>query len=158
MLSSNEESSEWPSNRRPIDRDTCQSYRPPGGASTDSDGISAQSRGVDSLFPAQPVGYINDFANLIDPATEAALDTLVQRLKAATGAEVVAVTLPSIGQYEGPEVALAIGRRWGVGAKADPGDPRRNAGSWCCWSFLARTTSPEPDTSASRWGTASRES
>jgi uncharacterized protein len=91
-------------------------------------GISAQSRGVDSVFPARPVGYINDFANLIDPATEAALDTLVQRLKAATGAEVVAVTLPSIGQYEGPDVALAIGRRWGVGAKADPGDPRRNAG------------------------------
>ncbi|HEY8197306.1 MAG TPA: TPM domain-containing protein, partial [Gemmatimonadales bacterium] len=91
-------------------------------------GISAQSRGVDSVFPARPVGYINDFANLIDPATEAGLDTLVQRLKAATGAEVVAVTLPSIGHYEGPDVALAIGRRWGVGAKADPGNPSRNAG------------------------------
>jgi uncharacterized protein len=91
-------------------------------------GISAQNRGVDALFPAQPVGYINDFAGLLDPSTEATLDTLVQRLKAATGAEVVAVTLPSIGQREAPEVALAIGRRWGVGAKADPGDPRRNAG------------------------------
>ncbi|MBA3444404.1 MAG: TPM domain-containing protein, partial [Gemmatimonadales bacterium] len=88
----------------------------------------AQSRGVDTLFPAQPVGYINDFAGLIDPASEAALDTLVQRLKAATGAEVIAVTLPTIGQRDEAEVALAIGRRWGVGAKADPGDPRRNAG------------------------------
>jgi uncharacterized protein len=87
-----------------------------------------QNRGVDTLFPARPVGYINDFAGLLDPSTEAALDTLVQRLKAATGAEVVAVTLPTIGQREAPEVALAIGRRWGVGAKADPGDPRRNAG------------------------------
>jgi uncharacterized protein len=91
-------------------------------------GISAQSRGVDSLFPAQPVGYINDFAGLLDPSTEARLDALVQRLKSATGAELVTVTLPSIGQREAPEVALAIGRRWGVGAKADPGDPRRNAG------------------------------
>jgi uncharacterized protein len=90
--------------------------------------ISAQSRGVDTLFPAQPVGYINDFAGLLDPSSEAALDTLVQRLKAATGAEVVAVTLPTIGQRDEAEVALAIGRRWGVGAKADPGDPRRNAG------------------------------
>jgi len=90
--------------------------------------LAAQSRGVDTLFPDQPVGYINDFAGLLDPSPEAALDTLVQRLKAATGAEVVAVTLPTIGQREAPEVALAIGRRWGVGAKADPGDPRRNAG------------------------------
>ena len=56
------------------------------------------------------------------------METLVQRLKAATGAEVVAVTLPTIGERDEAEVALAIGRRWGVGAKADPGDPRRNAG------------------------------
>jgi uncharacterized protein len=90
--------------------------------------LSAQTRGVDSLFPARPVGYINDFAGLMDPSSEAALESLVLRLKAATGAEVVAVTLPSIGDREAPEVALAIGRRWGVGAKADPGDPRRNAG------------------------------
>ena len=90
--------------------------------------LSAQTRGVDSLFPARPVGYINDFAGLVDPSSEAALEALVQRLKAATGAEVVVATLPSIGEREAPEVALAIGRRWGVGAKADPGDPRRNAG------------------------------
>jgi uncharacterized protein len=90
--------------------------------------ISAQTQGVDTLFPAQPVGYINDFAGLLDPSTEAELEALVQRLKAATGVEVVVATLPSIGDREAPEVALAIGRRWGVGAKADPGDPRRNAG------------------------------
>ena len=90
--------------------------------------LSAQSRGVDTLFPAQPVGYVNDFAGLVDPASEARLETLVQRLKAATGAEVVVATLPSIGQRDEAEVALAIGRRWGVGAKADPGDTRRNAG------------------------------
>ncbi len=90
--------------------------------------LPAQSRGVDSLFPAQPVGYINDFANLLDPGSEAALDTLVQRLKAATGAEVVAVTLSTIGRRDEAEVALAIGRRWDVGAKGEPGDPRRNAG------------------------------
>jgi uncharacterized protein len=91
-------------------------------------GLGAQSPGVDSLFPARPVGYVNDFADLLDPSSEAALDTLVQQLKAATGAEVVTVTLPTIGQRDEAEVALAIGRRWGIGAKADPGDPRRNAG------------------------------
>ncbi len=90
--------------------------------------MAAQTQGVDTLFPAQPVGYVNDFAGLLDPSTEAELEALVQRLKAATGAEVVVATLPSIGEREAPEVALAIGRRWEVGAKADPGDPRRNAG------------------------------
>jgi uncharacterized protein len=90
--------------------------------------LSAQTRGVDTLFPARPVGYINDFAGLMTPSSEVALESLVQRLKAATGAEVVAVTLPSIGEREAPEVALAIGRSWGVGEKADPGNPRRNAG------------------------------
>jgi uncharacterized protein len=90
--------------------------------------ISAQTQGVDTLVPAQPVGYINDFAGLLDPSTEDSLETLVQRLRAATGAEVVVVTLPTIGQRDEAEVALAIGRRWKVGARADPGDPRRNAG------------------------------
>ena len=90
--------------------------------------LAAQTPGVDTLFPAQPVGYINDFAGILDPAVEAELDNLVQRLKGATGAELAVVTLPSIGNREASEVALAIGRRWKVGAKAEIGDARRNAG------------------------------
>jgi uncharacterized protein len=38
------------------------------------------------------------------------------------------VTLPTIGDREASEVALAIGRKWQLGAKAQVGDPRRNAG------------------------------
>lgn len=90
--------------------------------------LAGQTRGVDALFPAQPVGYINDFAGILDPAVEAELDDLVRRLKTATGAEVAVVTLPSIGDREAAEVALAIGRKWKVGSKEDIGDPRRNAG------------------------------
>jgi uncharacterized protein len=88
----------------------------------------AQNRGVDTLFPPRPVGYVNDFAGILDPPTEAALDSLVRKLESATGAEIAVVTLPTIGEREEEEVALAIGRRWGVGAKAEVGDPRRNAG------------------------------
>src|SRR5688572_4943631 len=75
----------------------------------------AGQQGVDTLVPAQPVGYINDFAGLLDPSTEDSLETLVQRLRAATGAEVVVVTLPTIGQRDEAEVALAIGWRWKIG-------------------------------------------
>jgi uncharacterized protein len=90
--------------------------------------LSAQNRGVDSLFPATPAGYVNDFAGILDPPTEAALDSLARTVESATGAQIAVVTLPTIGDREEEEVALAIGRRWGVGAKAEVGDPRRNAG------------------------------
>jgi uncharacterized protein len=91
--------------------------------------LVAQRPSVDTLFPAQPVGYVNDFANVIDPESAAKMDDLIKRLQAATGAEIAVVTLPSIGDNDPAEVALAIGRRWRVGSKAEIGDPRRNAGS-----------------------------
>lgn len=88
----------------------------------------AQSRGVDTLFPAQPVGYVNDFASVLDPQSRAAMEELIERLRAATGAEIAVVTLPSIGDHDPAEVALAIGRKWGIGARREIGDPRRNSG------------------------------
>jgi uncharacterized protein len=88
----------------------------------------AQTRGVDSLIPAQPVGYVNDFASVLDAESAAKMEDLIQRLLAATGAEIAVVTLPSIGEREASEVALAIGRKWKVGSKAEIGDARRNAG------------------------------
>ena len=90
--------------------------------------VWAQSRGVDSLIPAQPVGYVNDLASVLDAESAAKMEDLIQRLRAATGAEIAVVTLPSIGDREAAEVALAIGRKWKVGSKAEIGDARRNAG------------------------------
>jgi uncharacterized protein len=92
-------------------------------------GLAAQSRGLDTLFPAQPVGYVNDFAGLMQPADTAALERLLRQLQSATGAELAVVTLPSIGDQDEADVAREIGRRWRIGAKADIGDPRRNAGA-----------------------------
>lgn len=88
----------------------------------------AQRPGVDTLFPAQPAGLVNDFASVIDPGSKAAMEDLILRLRAATGAELAVVTLPSIGEQDPAEVALALGRKWKVGAKAEVGDARRNAG------------------------------
>jgi uncharacterized protein len=90
--------------------------------------LSAQSRGVDTLFPAQPVGYVNDFAGVLDAESRSQMEQLIERLRGVTGAEIAVVTLPSIGDRDPAEIALAIGRRWKVGAKAELGDPRRNAG------------------------------
>ena len=88
----------------------------------------AQSPGIDRLFPAQPVGYVNDFASVIDPGSAAAMEDLITRLRSATGAEMAVVTLPTIEDYAPSDVGVAIIRRWGIGAKAQVGDVRRNAG------------------------------
>jgi uncharacterized protein len=88
----------------------------------------AQSAEVRGLVPAKPLGYVSDFASILDPAERERLDDLLARLRNATGAEVAVVTLPTIDDQDEGEVALAIGRAWGVGAKEDIGDPRRNAG------------------------------
>jgi len=88
----------------------------------------AQASDVTSLFPAHPTGYVTDAASLLDPATRDSLEDLLTRLRAATGAEVAVVTLPTIGDHDEAEVGLAIIRTWGVGARAKIGDARRNAG------------------------------
>ena len=94
----------------------------------------AQATAVDSLVPPQPVGYVNDFASVIPADAAQSMDDLIRRLQGVTGAELAVVTLPSIGDREASEVALAIGRKWKVGAKAEIGDPRRNAGLVFCSS------------------------
>jgi uncharacterized protein len=84
--------------------------------------------GIAQLFPAQPAGYLTDVAAVVDPASAARIDTIATRLRALTGAELAVVTLPTIKEYAPSDVALTIGRSWGVGAKGSIGDPRRNAG------------------------------
>ncbi len=88
----------------------------------------AQEPDVARLFPARPDGWVTDAAGVIDGASEARIEDLAERLRAATDAEIAVVTLPTIGDRGEAEVALAIGRAWGVGAKAEVGDPRRNTG------------------------------
>ncbi|HLG05333.1 MAG TPA: TPM domain-containing protein, partial [Gemmatimonadales bacterium] len=88
----------------------------------------AQGPEVSALFPAGPSGYVTDMARVLDPATAARITERAERLRQATGAEIAVAILPSIGDRAPVDVAVAIGRAWGVGARAEVGDPRRNAG------------------------------
>jgi uncharacterized protein len=87
-----------------------------------------QREGIARLFPAQPANYLTDQAGVVDVGAASAINELAARLRAATGAELAVVTLPTIGDYAPGDVALSIGRAWGVGAKAAIGDSTRNAG------------------------------
>jgi uncharacterized protein len=91
-------------------------------------GLLAQDSAARGLFPAQPTGFVTDAAGIVDQAAEARITDLAQRLKATTAAEIAVVTLPTIGERDEADVALEIGRAWGVGAASEIGDPTRNAG------------------------------
>ena len=91
--------------------------------------LLAGQEGARALFPAQPSGYLTDVAGVVDPASAAAIDELASRLRSATGAELAVVTLPTIEGRAPGDVALAILRSWGVGAKAEIGNKKRNAGA-----------------------------
>jgi uncharacterized protein len=90
--------------------------------------LPAQSPAVERLFPAQPTGYVTDAAGIVDAQAKADMESLLARLRTAAGVEIAVVTLPTIGEYDEADVALAIGRKWGVGARAAIGDSTRNAG------------------------------
>lgn len=75
-----------------------------------------------------PVGYVNDFANVLQPDAAARIDDLANRVNAATRGDMVVVTLPSLGGRPVEEVSLRLGREWKVGAGGAIGDQARNAG------------------------------
>lgn len=75
-----------------------------------------------------PRGYVNDFAGVIDAANAARIEQLAAYVRAHSGGEIAVVTMRDIGGRDVGDIALRIGREWGVGAKAPVGDRARNAG------------------------------
>ncbi len=75
-----------------------------------------------------PVGYVNDFAGIIDPASQRAMLAVIDEVRAKSRAEIVVVTLSDLEGRVPADVARDIGRQWGVGAQGGPGDRARNAG------------------------------
>jgi uncharacterized protein len=82
---------------------------------------------LQAAFPA-PVGYVNDFAHVLDSASVARMEAVIAELHQKTGGEIAVVTLPDIGDRAASDVAVQIGREWGVGAKGEAGDPAKNLG------------------------------
>src|SRR5436190_23415738 len=75
-----------------------------------------------------PVGFVNDFAGVLDSASIRHMDAVVREVREKTRGEIAVVTLPDIGDRAASDVAVQIGRQWGVGAKAEAGDPAKNLG------------------------------
>jgi uncharacterized protein len=75
-----------------------------------------------------PRGLVNDFANVIPAEDEARMERLIEAVRAGSRGEIAVVTLSDLEGRDVADVALRIGREWGVGAKAPVGDRARNAG------------------------------
>jgi len=75
-----------------------------------------------------PTGYVNDFAHVIDAAALARMEAVIDRVKEASGGEIVVVTLADLGGRAAIDVGRDIGRQWKVGAQGAAGDQRRNTG------------------------------
>ncbi len=56
------------------------------------------------------------------------MEAVIAEVREKTRGEIAVVTLPDIGDRSASDVALQIGRQWGVGAKGDAGDRAKNAG------------------------------
>ncbi|MBX5480157.1 MAG: TPM domain-containing protein, partial [Pyrinomonas methylaliphatogenes] len=75
--------------------------------------IRAQRSG--STFPA-PVGYVNDFAGVIDSQTAARLETLLRNLKERADIEFAVVTVRTTGGEDIFDYSLELARSWGIGS------------------------------------------
>src|SRR5258708_35811512 len=70
-----------------------------------------------------PRGYVNDFAGVLDVACVAHMERGITEVRDKTHGEIAVVRLPDIGDRAAADVALQIGRQWGVGAKGEAGAP-----------------------------------
>lgn len=73
---------------------------------------------VASDFPS-PVGYVNDFAGVIDSESKDAMETLIRRFREQAGIEIAVVTIPSLGGMPIEEYSIELARRWGIGQKKE---------------------------------------
>jgi uncharacterized protein len=85
--------------------------------------------------PPAPRGFsptaaevVVDAANVLTADAEDQINRIAFNVKQRTGGELALVTIPDIGQRDAADLAREIGRQWGVGAQAEPGDRVRNAG------------------------------
>ncbi len=72
---------------------------------------------VSKLKIPQPTGYVNDFAGIISYENKSGLNSYLTELDKKTGVQIAVVTLSSLQGNAVEDVALDIGRKWGIGQK-----------------------------------------
>lgn len=73
--------------------------------------------GASVIEGLKPDGFVTDAADLLSPTEEAAFEADLEVYRRETTNELAVVTLPSLEGRPLEDVALEIGRRWGVGTR-----------------------------------------
>lgn len=76
----------------------------------------AQAQYEKSPLP-KPTGWVNDYANVINPATKQRLEILLTNLKSRADIEFAVVTVPTTGETPIFDYTIAVARGWGIGAR-----------------------------------------
>jgi len=70
-------------------------------------------------FPS-PVGFVNDFAGVMDEVSKTRITEIAQALKDATGAEIAVVTVDTIAPYSSiEEYSIELATKWGIGKRGE---------------------------------------
>ena len=77
-------------------------------------GMLAESESISQL---QPTGYVNDYANVLDPATKARISNICQQVDEKAKAQVTLVTINTLDGSDIESFAVDLFHKWGVGYK-----------------------------------------
>ena len=77
---------------------------------------AARAQATRSPLPA-PQGFVNDYADVIDQATEDRLETILTKLKTVGDIEFAVVTVDTTNDVPIFDYSLAVARGWGIGSK-----------------------------------------
>lgn len=75
---------------------------------------------AEKRFPT-PTGFVNDYAKVVDAATKARLEKILENLKQRSAIEFAVVTIETTGGEDIAAYSLAMAREWGVGPKTGTG-------------------------------------
>lgn len=71
-----------------------------------------------AAFPS-PVGFVNDFANVLSSDSKLTLESQLKSFDAASGIEIAVATLPSLEGRTVEDVAVDLYKQWGIGKKGE---------------------------------------
>lgn len=72
---------------------------------------------AEPIASLRATNYVNDFAGVLDAATEARLNDLCQQVDGKAAAQIAVVTVKSVDGEDVVSYAVALYQKWGIGAK-----------------------------------------
>jgi uncharacterized protein len=78
--------------------------------------LNAAAVAAQESFP-RPIGFVNDFAGIVDEASKRRIEALAAEVEQKTGAEIVLVTLKSLDGGDIQDTANRLFQAWGIGKK-----------------------------------------